>query len=293
MQSQKGKSMHDSPRIYMSDDTNPYHNLAAEECVLDSGFFPSLIIYENAASVILGKNQNPWVECSQDVLAGRSLPLLRRVSGGGTVVHGPGNLNVGFIVSRGGFERTRQLSIVTGALSQIGIHASVTERGDIYVAGRKVSGNAMCYRKDRVLHHATLLVHADLPRLLPAIRPPQLAIRTTAIASKRAEVANLSDFTQKLDTKTVSQLIVSEYMNVYPDAVLLPWPAASDPCVQECLEKHDNWEWVFGRTPRFEYCISDDACVSVASGLIQSVTDEDTCSKHGLHVGDRFDPKAG
>ncbi|MFP4509074.1 MAG: lipoate--protein ligase family protein [Spirochaetota bacterium] len=285
--------MHDNPRIYISDTTNPFHNLAAEECVLDSGCFPALIVYENSASVVLGKNQNPWVECSHDVIAGRSIPLLRRISGGGTVVHGPGNLNIGFIVSRGGFERKRQLSMVTMALSRVGIHARFTDRGDIYVAGRKVSGNAMCYRRDRVLHHATLLVNADLSHLLPAIRPPGLAIRTTAIASQRAEVVNLSSFAPHLDTETASQLIVSEYMNVYPDAVRVPWPDASEPCVQERREKHYNWEWVFGRTPRFEYCVSEDARVAVASGLIQSVTDEDICSKHGFHIGERFDPKAG
>lgn len=279
------------PGIFRSTENDPAYNLAAEECILDYGVCPSLVLYENRDAVVIGKNQNPWIECSADVVSGSGVPLFRRVSGGGTVIHGPGNLNIGFVVPRDGFDRKNQLGLIARALSVVGVAVEVTDRGDLYVRGHKVSGNAMCYRKKHVLHHATLLVHADLERLLPAITAADLPIRTHAVASKRARVANLSDFVQHLQTETVSDRIVSEFMNVYPDAVLRPFPGRDETCVREGVERHASWEWVFGRTPRFEYCVGQSHGIEVSSGLIRSVPDGLRASRSASDlVGRRFDP---
>lgn len=275
--------------VYRSPVTDTAYNLSAEEWILDHCPFPALILYENSESVVMGKNQNPWLECAPAVIEGKHIPILRRISGGGTVVHGPGNLNVGFVVARGGFDRRKQLLLIADALAKVGITAEVTDRGDIYVGERKISGNAMCYRNDRVLHHATVLVNADLQGLLPAIRPADVRLTTHAIASQRAIVANLTEFNPDLTIKSVMDLIVSEFMNVYPDAVDRIFPDPDNEALQAIVLRHNSWDWVFGRTPRFGYCVAEDACVTVVSGRIQSATREDVCARAGYRVGDKFD----
>ncbi len=54
---------------------------------------------------------------------------------------------------------------VVEALAQMGVHAELTHRNDLTVAGRKFSGNAMALHKNRLLFHGTLLFDTDLEML--------------------------------------------------------------------------------------------------------------------------------
>jgi lipoate-protein ligase A len=98
------------------------------------------------------------------------VPILRRVSGGGTVVQGPGCLNYSLILKndprlignigetfRYVLERHRQL-----IENLCGIAARLEGTSDLTIGGLKVSGNAQ-YRKARfVLVHGTFLLSFDL-----------------------------------------------------------------------------------------------------------------------------------
>ena len=79
-----------------------YHGLALEEWLLDQPVedVPSLMIWKGPAAVVLGKNQNPWREINLTNLNREGIPLARRISGGGTVYHDPGNLNISWIIPR-------------------------------------------------------------------------------------------------------------------------------------------------------------------------------------------------
>ena len=75
---------------FILDGFSPLEHLAFEELLLrNPGGRFLLLFYVNAPSVIIGRNQNPWREVSED----SCLPLYRRSSGGGTVYHDEGNLN--------------------------------------------------------------------------------------------------------------------------------------------------------------------------------------------------------
>lgn len=269
--------MPDESQIWYSDSPDPVANLSFEECVLDNPDtrMPSLIVYENSEAVIIGKNQNPWLECNPERLERSGIPLLRRLSGGGTVYHDRGNLNVGFVVARSGFDRRAQLELIAGVLASLGIPCEITERGDILAGGRKVSGNAMCYRSERVLHHITLLVSANLAALRRALEPAEPEIETHAIASVRMPVANLTEFDARIDIDSVRHCIVYTFNNVYSVGEYRSARDLDPACLDERSERHRSWEWRYGRTPRFMAPGTEDTRLSVRGGLVRAVLTRD------------------
>lgn len=267
--------------VWESGSRNPIDNLSFEECILDEATepLPYLVLYENENAVVIGKNQNPWVECDPARLETLGIPLLRRVSGGGTVFHGPGNLNVGFVVPRGGFDRRHQLELVAEAIRSPGVEPVITERGDILCNGYKVSGNAMCFRRERVLHHMTVLCNADLEMLRDSLQPADTSIETRAIGSHRMSVANLSWFNANLTPEIVRPRIVSMFNKVYPVGGAGTTADIDPGCLAQRAERHVSWAWRFGRTPRFTSRAADGRRISVREGFVQAIIAGDGSSR--------------
>lgn len=130
--------------------------------------------------VVLGRGGDASAEVYEEVCASEKIPVLRRVSGGGAVVLGPGCLNFSFVLSLD--QRPELLSVrrsyeiilgtITYALRGKGIIPCGLS--DLVFRGRKISGNAQKRTRRALLHQGTILYNFDvdlLSRLLP--RPPK------------------------------------------------------------------------------------------------------------------------
>lgn len=133
--------------------------------------------------VVVGYGQS--VEREVDLgMAGRlGVPVLRRLSGGGAVVQGPGILSYGLalpirfdpslvgISSANAWilERQRRaLALV------IGKHVALAGHTDLVVDGRKVSGNAQRRGRRAILFHGTFLLGADVGLMESILRQPSM-----------------------------------------------------------------------------------------------------------------------
>ena len=76
---------------------DPFFNLAIEEYLLKNSQEEYLILYINSPSVIIGKHQTGHREVNTRFVTENNIPVIRRISGGGTVYHDAGNLNFSFI----------------------------------------------------------------------------------------------------------------------------------------------------------------------------------------------------
>ena len=76
---------------------DPYFNIAAEEYLVDNYEDDIIMLWRNAPSVIIGKNQNAWAEVNVPFVTENAIPVVRRITGGGAVFHDLGNVNFSFI----------------------------------------------------------------------------------------------------------------------------------------------------------------------------------------------------
>ena len=186
--------------VIKSDSTDPHRNLAAEEFLtanIGEGT-EILFLWQNASTVVIGKNQNSRAECDLERMAADGVLLSRRLSGGGAVFHDLGNLCFSFISHENIHNVTRQLSLIADACRAFGIDAKPTGRNDIEADGRKFSGNAFyCVGKNKC-HHGTVLIASDMGRLSNYLTVSKTKLEAKGIKSVRSRVVNLSEFENAL-----------------------------------------------------------------------------------------------
>ena len=109
--------------IAISSSTDPYCNLNGEEQLLHRCDSETMILYlwQNANTVVIGRNQSAYRECRTELLAEEGGHLARRLSGGGAVYHDLGNLNFTFVTWRLNCDLKRQMHGIQQAIADKGI----------------------------------------------------------------------------------------------------------------------------------------------------------------------------
>jgi lipoate-protein ligase A len=241
--------------VVRTEKVDPWRNLALEELCLDrvgqGGRI--LFLWQSSDAVVVGKNQNPWLECSLTAMEEGGAKLARRLSGGGAVYHDSGNLNFAFVMPRREYKDKTIFSIVIKALKQLGVQASVMGKNSLAVNGRKISGNAFCYRHENVLHHGTLLIATDLEKMNRYLASTHRHIRSRAIGSNPAPVANLQETVASITVPQMAVVLAETAAAEWKQQVMWGGDEMFDPKVLEPVEKkYGSWEWRFGMTPQFE-----------------------------------------
>ena len=227
-----------------------YEGLAAEEWLLGEGATeePTLMIWQGPTAVVMGKNQNPWRELLLTEVLREGIPLARRISGGGTVYHDPGNLNISWILPRETYRAEQISGVMEQTLVALGLTPQTGVSGGFRVQGKKVSGAAFCYRKDHVLHHGTLLISADLDRMRRLLAPPRTHFETHAVRSIPAAVANLQDLSPTITQETVIEALCQEATREWGALTTARLPAHLPG-----VEAQQREDWIWGQTPAFQF----------------------------------------
>lgn len=178
-------------KIIINKSTDPYFNLALEEYFLKEvrGYF--FILWQNQASVIVGKNQIVSHEVNMDILEHDRIPVARRITGGGAVYHDMGNVNFTFILPLGEQHIKESVERIVQALGAYGIAAQAEGRNDLLVDGYKISGMAQIETADKQLIHGTLLYDVDLDIMESVLTPSTEKTRKHGVNSVKSRVANI------------------------------------------------------------------------------------------------------
>ncbi len=242
----------------ITESDNPFFNLAVEELLLKNSRHEYLILSINGPAVIIGKHQSAHREVNTKFITENRIPVIRRISGGGTVYHDTGNLNFAFIRES---ETGKQVDFlkytqpVIDFLTYVGINSKFEGKNDIKVDGLKISGNAEHVHRNRVLHHGTLLFSTSLDILRSSIRNDKSCYATRAVESNPSSVVNLKEkLTGFKDIYEFRSEMMKYFLEYLPDTAVYQLSGS------ECNEaetlaaaKYQTWEWNWAYGPEYKF----------------------------------------
>ena len=274
--------------------TDPVINLALEEYSyrnLDPGH-DYVLFYINQPSIIIGNHQNPFQEVKFEYAVQKKIRPVRRISGGGTVYQDPGNLNFSFITGFTGemlkYFKTL-LQPVLKTLKRLGVPAHLTEKNNILVDGKKISGNSQHTNMQRMLSHGTLLFDARLDILHRVLESRLEIIDSRAISSIRSKVTNISNHLRRsMNMQTFLAELTAAISDTFGRLQVYRLTAGDWVAVGRLAEeKYRSWDWTFGRTPEFSALHrfksdAGDVCtrILVKRGLIADIQFSGNNSKY-------------
>lgn len=164
----------------------PAENLAADEALLDAAeagrsgevlrFWESPVPF-----VVLGYSNRASIEVDVKACDEANVPILRRCSGGGTVLQGPGCLNYALILKIEPDNALQNISLANQFIMghnrtaiQTLLKRPVRIQGytDLTLGDLKFSGNSQRRHRRYLLFHGTFLLQADLTLIGKLLRMP-------------------------------------------------------------------------------------------------------------------------
>ena len=228
-----------------------YFHLAAEEYLLKQGNEDIFMLWQDTPSVVIGKHQRLRSEVDQEWAEREQVHIARRFSGGGTVYHDLGNVNLTFIETTPRLpEFVTYLQRTLDFLNSMGVMAIGGERLGIYLNGLKISGSAQCLYKDRVLYHCTLLYDTDLTALHQALNPEPMAddemlSSVYAVPSVRSEVTNIR---RHLSAGTVTDFKEKAFQYFSKSQSVSAFTREEIEAINQLREeKYIQKEWIYSR----------------------------------------------
>jgi lipoate---protein ligase len=237
---------------------DPFFNLSIEEILLTKSGEEYLILGINDPAVIIGKHQSAHREVNTKFVTENKIPVIRRISGGGTVFHDAGNLNFTFI--RYG-ETGKQVDFqkytrpIIDYLISLGIKARFEGKTDIKVDGFKISGNAEHIYRNRVLHHGTLLFSTSMDMLRNSLRLDKSYYTTRAVDSNPSSVMNLNEELKIFrDINEFRQEMIHYFLDNMTDLEICKISSHyAEQALSLAETKYKSWEWNFAYGPEYTF----------------------------------------
>lgn len=192
---------------------------------------------------MIGRYQNPYLECDVSHMRQMGVHLARRPSGGGAVYQDLGNSIYTFLSSRALFSKQDNFHVIKRAMLSLGYSVDVSGRNDMtifvpdwsllgdddrwsrnehhggsgassrvvspnsgFIPGcdLKISGSAFKAMSHAELQHGTLLVDVDVDQMTKILTPNMLKLQSKGVSSVRSRVINLKSVPDLMN-RTIEQ----------------------------------------------------------------------------------------
>lgn len=240
-------------QFIVSDQTNPYWNIAVENYLVEHADCVVLYLWKNRRTVVIGQNQNPFSEVNVDALEADGGYLMRRRTGGGAVYHDDGNLNFSFVAPKALYDQQRQFGVIQRAVESFGLHTELSGRNDILAEGRKFSGNAFSKGLHNDLHHGTLLISGDMSDLARYLKPKPAKLQKHGVQSVRSRVVNLAELNPEITPESIAPRLRAAFEGVYGGCAeeVSFEDVIRRPEVRRLYEEFASDEWKYGKWKTF------------------------------------------
>jgi len=249
-------------KVYTAEHHNPWFNLATEDWLFKQQNEDEhiLFLWRNKPCVVIGRFQNPWIECDLQAMERDSITLARRQSGGGAVYHDLGNTNFTFMSPIDDYDIQRNFRIILDALEEFSIFGETSGRNDLIVDNKKFSGSAFKKNSKRAFHHGTLLIDADMKALPLYLTPDKEKLQSKGIRSVASRVTNLKERDERITHEQLCKVIIEKFFAYYDNEVevvdLQIDFLSKHPDLNKTYEQYSSWSWLYGSSPHFFHPIS-------------------------------------
>jgi len=186
--------------------------------------------------VVLGRSSPLGTEVNHGYCERNSIPVVRRVSGGQSIVTGPGCLMFALLLDMRLRPELEMLDLahqivmqnMQVALTNLGIQTEMKGTCDLTFEGRKFSGNAVRKRKNWMLYHGTVLCEFDLSLVSNCLGTPSrqpdyrsqrsheefvtcIPVSTQAVANAIAEQWQASKSLEDVPLDLAKKLVSEKY----------------------------------------------------------------------------------
>ncbi len=131
-------------------------------------------------AVVMGRSGQVNKETLPDACKNDHIPVIRRSSGGGTILAGPGCLMYALILNHEIHPDSQEiqschdfvLNQMIQILKTLHLDCQVLGTSDLVTENRKISGNSLRRKQNETLYHGTFLCHFDLPLMTQYLTVP-------------------------------------------------------------------------------------------------------------------------
>ena len=176
-----------------------YYYFALEEFVMDNlmeRFNEPFFFTWQIKGVVIGKHQSLNEEINLEYAKENNVRIFRRPTGGGAIYADEGNFMFSIIKKEESvFSFHNELNSIIESLSFLKLHLTLSDRNDILLDGKKISGNAFLRKRQVNLLHGTFLYNTNMEVLSKVLTPKKAKYESKGVRSISSRVTNVSSYT--------------------------------------------------------------------------------------------------
>lgn len=235
-------------------------NMALDEAIMRSVGSgkspPTLRLYGwDPPAVSIGYFQEIMEEVDLEFCHERGVQVVRRLSGGGAVLHTRKELTYSFAAElndpsipqdvQGSYLKI--CAPIVSALRELGIQAVFKPINDIEVGKMKISGSAQTRRFGAVLQHGTILLGME-HSLLPALKVRKEKLAAKGVREVKERITTVAELLgREVRQEEFAEMLVKKFSEHF-GAVAYNSELSDDECIVSALEeRYRSVEWTFRR----------------------------------------------